>query len=316
MKRISPLELGATLYMPAVRSDILQVVLGERLPGLKSLVICLEDAVSESDVEQGIKNLRQLLWSIKSAGGRPLGGPLVFVRPRNAEMAAMLCEWPDIALIDGFVAPKMDTRSIEAWSKAMSRPEILLMPTLETAEVFDPGAMVSLREALKYAFGERIIALRIGGNDLMGCLGLRRSKAFTLYDSPMGYVIPMLSGIMGAGGFALTAPVFERIDNESLLKEELAKDIGHGLVGKTAIHPSQIEIINNAFRVDPDDAESARKILAEDAQAVFKHGGAMCEPATHLKWARRILDREMCYGTSGVPAAVPTSTQSLRAINA
>lgn len=316
MKRISPLELGATLYMPAVRSDILQIVLGERLPGLKSLVICLEDAVSESDVEQGLKNLRQLLLGIKSAGGRPLSGPLVFVRPRNADMAAMLCEWPEISLIDGFVAPKIDTRSIETWSKAMSRPEIMLMPTLETAEVFDPGAMVSLREALRYAFGDRIIALRIGGNDLMGCLGLRRSNTFTIYDSPIGYVIPMLSGIMGAGGFALTAPVFERIDNEELLKAELAKDIAHGLVGKTAIHPSQVEIINNAFRVDPDDVESARKILAEDAQAVFKHGGAMCEPATHFKWARRILDRNMCYGTTNCPTASSTSTRSLRAINA
>jgi len=316
MKQISPLELGATLYMPATRPDLLSIVLGERFPDLQSLVVCLEDAVSDIEVQYGLSNLERLLEQIQAAGGRSAEGPLVFVRPRNAEMAAQLNDWPLISLIDGFIVPKLDCRSIDPWAKAVTRPELLLMPTLETPDVYDSGAMVELRDALKHTFGDKIIALRIGGNDLMGCLGLRRSKTMTLYNSPMGYVIPMLAGIMGAGGYSLTAPVFERMDNPELLKAELELDIAHGLVGKTAIHPSQIALIHDAFRVDPEDVESAKKILAEDAKAVFKHGGAMCEPATHLLWARKTLDRERFYGTTRDWMPMNTTQKNLRAMNA
>ena len=60
--------------------------------------------------------------------------------------------------------------------------------------------MVELRPGSEgQNLNQRIIALRIGGNDLMGCLGLRRNPATTLYNTPMGYVIPMLAGVMGRG---------------------------------------------------------------------------------------------------------------------
>ena len=43
--RLSPWNLGATLYMPATRYDIEGAILDGKIPGLRSLVICLEDAV-------------------------------------------------------------------------------------------------------------------------------------------------------------------------------------------------------------------------------------------------------------------------------
>lgn len=49
-KQPTPWELGATLYMPATRKDIAEVVLEGKIPGLRSLVVCLEDAVSEHDI--------------------------------------------------------------------------------------------------------------------------------------------------------------------------------------------------------------------------------------------------------------------------
>jgi citrate lyase beta subunit len=55
MNRFSPYALGATLYMPATRPDLLAVVRGEKLSNLRSLVICLEDAVNESDVQFAIR---------------------------------------------------------------------------------------------------------------------------------------------------------------------------------------------------------------------------------------------------------------------
>ena len=66
MIKHSAYALGATLYMPATRPDILDVVLGEKIQGLRSLVVCLEDAVAETDVQQGLNNLKNLLLGIEA----------------------------------------------------------------------------------------------------------------------------------------------------------------------------------------------------------------------------------------------------------
>ncbi|WP_437880005.1 HpcH/HpaI aldolase/citrate lyase family protein [Pseudomonas sp. LRF_L74] len=307
MKPISPFALGATLYMPATRSDILELVFATKLPELRSLVVCLEDAVADIDVQTALENLRNLLLAIEAQGGRPEGGPLLFVRPRDATMAAILNDWPLLRHVDGFVVPKLTLGNLAIWEQAVTNPELFLMPTLETPDVYNPGAMVELGQALKANLDRRIIALRIGGNDLLGCLGLRRNPARTLYATPMGYAIPMLAGVMGAQGFALTAPVFEQLATPDLLQEELELDMSHGLVGKTAIHPSQINQIQDALRVSLEDLNCARLIVNDVAPAVFKHNDAMCEPATHYKWASNILERAKWHGvrqaeaTSGEP---------------
>ncbi|GFM67651.1 HpcH/HpaI aldolase/citrate lyase family protein [Pseudomonas cichorii] len=300
----SPYALGATLYMPATRDDILDVVFGEKIPELRSLVVCLEDAVALIDVETALVNLRNVLTRIQDRGGRPANGPLLFVRPRDAAMAKILNDWPLMAHVDGFVVPKLSLQSLASWEDAVTNPELALMPTLETPEVFNPTAMVELGQALKVNLGERIIALRIGGNDLMGCLGLRRNPAMTLYGTPMGYVIPMLSGVMGSQGFALTAPVFEQLATPDIMEQELALDISNGMVGKTAIHPSQVNIIQNAFRVSLEDLNCARMILNSVAPAVFKYNDAMCEPATHYKWATHIMERAKWHGVLPTPASI------------
>ncbi|MBX8528143.1 HpcH/HpaI aldolase/citrate lyase family protein [Pseudomonas cichorii] len=300
----SPYALGATLYMPATRDDILDVVFAEKIPELRSLVVCLEDAVALIDVETALVNLRNVLTRIQDRGGRPANGPLLFVRPRDAAMAKILNDWPLMAHVDGFVVPKLSLQSLTSWEDAVTNPELALMPTLETPEVFNPTAMVELGQALKVNLGERIIALRIGGNDLMGCLGLRRNPAMTLYGTPMGYVIPMLSGVMGSQGFALTAPVFEQLATPDIMEQELALDISNGMVGKTAIHPSQVNIIQNAFRVSLADLNCARMILNSVAPAVFKYNDAMCEPATHYKWATHIMERAKWHGVLPTPASI------------
>ncbi|WP_439857888.1 HpcH/HpaI aldolase/citrate lyase family protein [Pseudomonas syringae] len=304
MALFSPYALGATLYMPATRDDIVDVVFGEKIPELRSLVVCLEDAVALTDVDTALLNLRQVLTRIRDRGGRPANGPLLFVRPRDAAMARILNDWPLMAHVDGFVVPKLSLKSLTNWEQAVTNPSLALMPTLETPEVFNPTAMVELGEALKASLYERIIALRIGGNDLMGCLGLRRNPAMTLYSTPMGYVIPMLAGVMGAQGFSLTAPVFEQLATPDILQHELALDITNGLVGKTAIHPSQVNIIQNALRVSLEDMNSARMILNSVAPAVFKYNDAMCEPATHYKWATHIMERAKWHGVLSAPASI------------
>ena len=102
--------------------------------------------------------------------------------------------------------------------------------------------------------------------------------------------------IIVPAGFALSAPLFEAIHAPDLLREEVERDLEHGLLTKTAIHPSQVEVIQSVYRVAAGEADAARAILNPNGRAVFKANGAMCETATHGAWAREVLARQSLYG--------------------
>lgn len=295
---ISPFMLGATLYMPATRTDLAEVILHGKIPELRSMVICLEDAVSEEQLDVALFNLSELLDELKDSADQecPDSRPLVFIRPRHDQMARELVEKHDLTGIDGFVVPKFTKSSLPSWWEIISGTPLVLMPTLETREVYDVQEMTALAVLLEmHPCRDRIIALRIGGNDLMSVISMRHPKNLTLYEGPMGYVIKMLVSVFAPRGFCLTAPVCEQIENIELLQRELTQDLAHGLVGKTAIHPSHLNLIHQGLMVEKDDYEDALRII-NSFQAVFKSQGAMCEPATHRNWAASVLERSKFCG--------------------
>lgn len=295
--RISPYQLGATLYMPATRPDLLDVILNQKIPDLRSMVICLEDAVREDEVAAGLANLQQCLHTLRQQDRG--ASPLVFIRPRHPMMALELLAMTGIEAIDGFVLPKFDNHSFAAWYAVVQAapPHMLFMPTLETAQMLDALAVRELCARLQdEGIKARILALRIGGNDLLSCLRLRTHHAHTLYDGPLGYVVAMLVTHFVPAGFHLTAPVFEYFQDHTVLQAEFQRDLLHGLVGKTVIHPSQITVIHQALKVNSHDYEAALRILDDTMPAVFQFEGAMCEPATHHHWAVQVIERAKHFG--------------------
>ncbi len=64
LKNISPYELGATLYMPILKPDALDYIAGTKIPKLRSMVLCLEDALLENDVLEGMNILEKTLIRI------------------------------------------------------------------------------------------------------------------------------------------------------------------------------------------------------------------------------------------------------------
>ena len=65
---------------------------------------------------------------------------------------------------------------------------------------------------------------------------------------------------------------------------------------RTAIHPAQLDIIQDVYRAGAAELVEARAILAGDNGGVFALGGSMCEPATHARWAESIVRRASLYG--------------------
>nr|WP_081274415.1 HpcH/HpaI aldolase/citrate lyase family protein [Rhizobium leguminosarum] len=64
LKNTSPYELGATLYMPILKPDALDYIAGTKIPKLRSMVLCLEDALLENDVLEGMDILEKTLIRI------------------------------------------------------------------------------------------------------------------------------------------------------------------------------------------------------------------------------------------------------------
>jgi citrate lyase beta subunit len=295
------LELGATLYVPAVRRDLFDIVTGRKHPQLRSSVVCLEDSIAPVDVPLALGNLAALLRRLEEAGERRP----VFVRPRDEHMLARILALPGIGAVHGFVIPKATADSLPNYLRSLASDEHLLMPTLETREVFDPAEVKRLRDQL-LSIAHRILAIRIGGNDLLHNIGTRRSLLRSAYQGPLGGTIGVLVTAFAPFGFSLSAPVFEHFDNPELLREEVELDIEHGLLTKTAIHPAQIDIIQGAYRVHAQELAEARAILGGDRGGAFALNGSMCEPATHTRWAKSVLKRAGIYGVrpDAIAAAV------------
>ncbi|MEJ8848384.1 HpcH/HpaI aldolase/citrate lyase family protein [Variovorax rhizosphaerae] len=286
-------HLGASLYVPATRPKLAAVLSGRELPTLRSVIACTEDAVADGELEGALANLATVLRALDPIEMR--SDLLRFVRVRNPAVMARVLDMPGVEKIDGFVLPKFTLAVLPQYQALLKARNFWLMPTLETSEVFEQDAMRELSLALcRKEWKPRILALRVGGSDLLRLLGLRRTRGFTLYDTPLGSLLSQLILTFKPLGFALTAPVFDFIEDEHVLAQEAKRDVAFGFCGKTAIHPAQIATIEAAFHVSASELIAARRLMEPDCPAVFKHDGTMYEAVVHRDWARQVIaKREM-----------------------
>lgn len=296
----SPMELGASLYVPATRPDLAAVAAGRKYPALRSVIICTEDAVHPRDLPAALDNLAAALAGL-------VVSPRVFVRPRDPAVLRRVLAMGGADQLTGFVLPKATRRNLPEYFAAF-RPDdpFQVMPTLETAEAFDPAEVRCLRDLLLTdPYRRRLLSLRVGGNDLLQLLGLRRPRRGSVYATPLGPVIAQLVAAFRPHGVNLTGPVYEYLDDLRGLARETRRDLACGLFGKSAVHPAQVPVIEAAYRVSMREVREAGRVLDPAAPAVFRLGDAMCEPATHRRWAESILARARVYGVRPSGKAEP-----------
>lgn len=277
-------RLGATLYMPAIRLDLEQ-----RLSATQagSVVLCTEDAISEHQIEDALKNINKLLISF------PQIKTNVFIRARSPQVLSSLLALETIGHIKGFVIPKIDHSNVHEYKEAIEdsgKDKFYLMPTIETGIAFDNQELIRLRKLMD-TFPVKIPCFRIGGNDLLNLLGIKRPDYVTIYETPVRIAIDNCITAFRPFGYQLSAPVFEYIDDKNLplLKKELMLDRAYGFLNKTAIHPTQVDLIQEILSFKHEEVDLAKKIVSHQDKAVFKADGQMCEPSTHIKWAKKVL---------------------------
>jgi len=283
----SAYQLRASMYVPCDHPRLTETLNGSRFPGVHSLIACTEDAVSPARLEFALKQLAMTLVRLPEKGQ----GPHRFVRCRTPDVLKKILAMEGVERVHGFVLPKCEIGNLREYEALLSGTGFKVMPTLETQGVFDSFWRRDFRQYMQASTLD-VLALRIGGNDLLKILGMRRTRGVTIYETPLGLLIAQLMLDFRPSGFHLTAPVYDYFEDPATLAEEVARDVSMGLVGKTAIHPVQAPIIENGWKLSADDIATANEILtARDKLAVFSSKGAMHEVSVHDRWAEGIMSR-------------------------
>ncbi|WP_044974134.1 HpcH/HpaI aldolase/citrate lyase family protein [Ruminococcus sp. HUN007] len=315
-------SLGGLMYTPAHNDKVAEFLTAKKYQHLRSLALCLEDAIADGSEEEAVKQLKTTFSELKKNvhDGRILKDdlPYIFIRVKYPEqISKVLEETDDDGILSGFIFPKFDMSNARAYleeiTKASERTGRVLyaMPIIESRAVSDLRSRVTTLLTLKDvidSYRDIIVNIRIGGNDFCSRFGVRRSINDTIYD--IAAVNAVISDIVNvfAEDYVISAPVwdyFEGSDRNDTswaegLRKEMHMDILNGLVGKTAIHPSQLPVIDELLAVSPEDYKDACELLnwKDTALAVAKGtaGNRMNELAVHRNWAGRILIRAAVYG--------------------
>jgi citrate lyase subunit beta/citryl-CoA lyase len=164
-----------------------------------------------------------------------------------------------------------------------------MIPLIESAI----GVQLTYEMALA---SERVECVMFGGGeqgDLVADLGVEWTPAGTGLMQARAQVL--LSSRAAGVPYPMEAVFMDFRNPDGLRVEcELARTLGY--VGKVAIHPSQVEVINDVFTPSPEIVEYQRKVLAafEEAEAEGKASiavdGKMVDYAV-ARVARAILAR-------------------------
>lgn len=137
-----------------------------------------------------------------------------------------------------------------------------IMANIETPAAFRRAAEIALADPL-------VKGLQLGFGDLLEPYGIERYDPRVVLHFQLGVKLAAAE----AGIFAYDSAMAD-VRNVAFLREEAETARRLGFLGKSAIHPSQVAVINEVFR--PTDAEIAHslKVVASAQEHAVKGVGA------------------------------------------
>ena len=229
-------SLGAVLYIPGSSAKSIGKIIDNKIPGLVSTVLCLEDAVDDRAVVQVEKNLNSQLKTLQldlKEKGSSL--PFIFIRVRSLEQFKRLAE--DCAqtfpLLTGFVFPKFDVSTGHLYFEQLEKINQQIGKTLYGMPILETPSVIHLEnrcahlleiKAILDRYKELVLNIRMGITDLSGLYGLRRSYELTIYDiAVIRDFIGSLVNIFGRphDGYVISGPVWEYFSSgQRILKSQ------------------------------------------------------------------------------------------------
>ena len=289
--------LRSLLFVPGNRPNMLERALG-LTPD--AYVPDMEDSVPLEEKE----NARNVVASFLSRLAEQ--GPLVV--PRVNALDSGLLESDLAAIVGphifGVSVGKIQTiEDIDRICDVLDRLEresglevgrVKLVPWIETAM-----AMVNAYDIC--AASPRIVGAALGAEDYTNDMAIER----TANDSEIAYARSVIGvAARAADVLALDTPYFNFRDAEGL-RQNSRTSRRFGFKGRFAIHPSQIDVINDTFSPSPDEIEYARRVVAAFGEAERNGRGSTSLDGKVIdvpvvKRARSLLElAEAISGSSG-----------------
>jgi citrate lyase subunit beta/citryl-CoA lyase len=253
------------LFVPGSRPELFAKAMASEADALS---IDLEDAVDESRKDEARAEVAKFLRSLPAGKAKT-----IIVRVNGlgtphfaADLDAVLGSGLDLVNL-----PMPESADeIRAASQAMARVEKAkgiarptgLMANIETPRAFRLAAAIAGAD-------KRVAGLQLGFGDLLEPYGIERYDPRVVLHFQLGVKLAAAE----AGVFAFDSAMAD-VKNVEFLKQEAETARRLGFLGKSAIHPSQVAIINAVFR--PTEAEIAHslKVVASAKDAAAKGLGA------------------------------------------
>jgi citrate lyase subunit beta/citryl-CoA lyase len=251
--------LRSPLFVPGNKASMLERAL---TVAPDALVPDMEDSVPAAEKANARETTAKLLPRL-AASGRP-------VIPR---VNALDTEWIEADLeavvgahIFGISVGKVrGAGDIAAISQVIGKLEaraglrvgtVHLVPWIETAE-----AIVNVAQICRAS--ERIVAVAFGGEDFTNDMGVERLED----EAQISYARQALCvAARSAHVLALDTPYF-KLRNLDGLRDNALKAKSIGFKGKFAIHPEQIDVLNDCFSPSAQEIAHAERVVAAFEEA-------------------------------------------------
>lgn len=261
-----------------------------------AIILDLEDSVAEAAKAEARE---AVVGFVASKAG--YDGPQIWIRinPLDGPHAAADLEKGVVEGIHGIVLPKPDSAAdlvrlsgeldrLEAEAGiSTGRVAVLPIATETPASIFQLHTYAGA--------SPRLAGLTWGAEDLSSAIGaLSARDEEGLLTAP--YQIARALCLAGAAAAEVPAveTVYPAFRDAEGLKAYVARGRRDGFVGMMAIHPAQVEVINQGFTPTPEEVAFARRVVelfaANPEAATLGLDGKMLD-RPHLVQAKRLLER-------------------------
>jgi citrate lyase subunit beta/citryl-CoA lyase len=256
------------------------------------VILDLEDAVAEGEKPKA----RSMVAAFLTANAKQRKRLWVRINPLQgpqglADLVAIVGSRPA-----GIMLPKSRGRAdaellhhyltaLEATAGAECGTTQVVVLVTETADaMFTTGS---------YAGAPRVAALTWGAEDLADALGASSNRS---EDGSYGFTYQLARSLCLVGAAAASVPAVETIHgdfrDEAGLRKRAAEARRAGFRGMLAIHPAQVDVINEAFAPSAEELAWAQEIIdlfaANPGAGAIGHKGAMLD-RPHLARAQSLL---------------------------
>ena len=241
------------IFVPGNRENML-----ERAKSFKADVIMvdLEDSVPPREKASARDMAKDWVPALSRQGQR------VMVRVNSLDTGLTRSELetlvsPDLYGISlGKVESKWNIRDVDRMLSAIEPlAGVELGSTKVVAWAETASALVDARDIADSS--QRVIALAFGAEDFTNDMGIERSDSGDEVQVPRS-LVPVAA--RAANVASLDSP-FVAFQDPEALRADAQKARQMGFTGKHAIHPAQLDIINEVFSPAPDEVAYARRIM-------------------------------------------------------